>query len=126
MGAKMETDMRRDLFAHLQTLSYSYYTDTKVGQIMARITSDLFDITEFAHHCPEEIIITGIKIGDANKTLTGRHTYTIRYTYNIGKDPLKNADELYFNLIGEEWDTTIDNISFNIKMPKILVYFHAL
>ncbi|MBR5809077.1 MAG: ABC transporter ATP-binding protein [Clostridia bacterium] len=62
MGTRMETDMRHDLFEHLQTLSYSYYTDTKVGQIMARITSDLFDITEFAHHCPEEFFITGIKV----------------------------------------------------------------
>lgn len=62
MGTRMETDMRRDLFAHLQTLSYSFYTDTKVGQLMARITGDLFDITEFAHHCPEELLITGIKI----------------------------------------------------------------
>lgn len=62
MGTRMESDMRHDLFSHLQTLSYSYYTDTKVGQIMARITSDLFDITEFAHHCPEEFFITGIKI----------------------------------------------------------------
>lgn len=59
-----------------------------------------------------------IKIGDANKTITGMHTYTIKYTYNIGKDPLKNADELYFNLIGEEWDVPINNITFNIKMPK--------
>lgn len=62
MGAKIETDMRRDLFAHLQRLSYSYYSDHKVGQIMARITSDLFDITEFAHHCPEEFFICGLKI----------------------------------------------------------------
>lgn len=62
MGTRMESDMRHDLFSHLQTLSYSYYTDTKVGQIMARITSDLFDVTEFAHHCPEEFFITGIKI----------------------------------------------------------------
>lgn len=62
MGTRMETDMRRDLFAHLQTLSYSYYANTKVGQIMSRITGDLFDITEFAHHCPEEIFITSIKI----------------------------------------------------------------
>ena len=62
MGTRMETDMRRDLFAHLQTLSYSYYSETKVGQIMSRITGDLFDITEFAHHCPEELIITGLKI----------------------------------------------------------------
>lgn len=62
MGTRMETAMRHDLFAHLQTLSYSYYSDTKVGQIMSRITGDLLDITEFAHHCPEELIITGLKI----------------------------------------------------------------
>lgn len=62
MGAKIETDMRRDLFGHLQTLSHSYFSENKVGQIMARITSDLFEITEFAHHCPEEIFIAGLKI----------------------------------------------------------------
>lgn len=62
MGTMIETDMRHDLFSHLETLSYSYYSETKVGQIMSRITSDLFDITEFAHHCPEEFIITGLKI----------------------------------------------------------------
>lgn len=62
MGARIETDMRRDLFNHLETLSHSYYSEHKVGQIMARITSDLFDITEFAHHCPEEIFIATIKI----------------------------------------------------------------
>lgn len=62
MGTRIETDMRHDLFSHLQTLSYSYYSDTKVGQIMSRITSDLFDVTEFAHHCPEELFITFVKI----------------------------------------------------------------
>ena len=62
MGSKMETDMRRDLFHHLQQLSFGYYSETKVGQIMARITSDLFQVTEFAHHCPEEFFIAGIKI----------------------------------------------------------------
>ncbi|MBQ7573847.1 MAG: ABC transporter ATP-binding protein [Clostridia bacterium] len=62
MGAKMETDMRRDLFDHLQTLSYSYYSNHKVGQLMARMTGDLNDITEFAHHCPEEFFICGLKI----------------------------------------------------------------
>ena len=62
MGAKIETDMRRDLFNHLQTLSHSYYSEHKVGQIMARLTSDLFDVTEFAHHCPEEVFIAGLKI----------------------------------------------------------------
>lgn len=62
MGAKIETDMRRDLFNHLMKLSYNYFDNTKIGQIMARISNDLFDITEFAHHCPEEIFICGIKI----------------------------------------------------------------
>ena len=62
MGARIETDMRRDLFDHLQKLSFSYYDNTKIGQIMARITSDLFDVTEFAHHCPEEFFIAGVKI----------------------------------------------------------------
>lgn len=62
MGAMIETDMRGDIFAHLQDLSYSYYNETKVGQLMARITSDLFDVTEFAHHCPEEYYIAAIKL----------------------------------------------------------------
>ncbi len=62
MGAKIETDMRRDLFAHMQGLSYTYYDNTKIGQLMSRITSDLFDVTEFAHHCPEEFFIAAIKI----------------------------------------------------------------
>ena len=62
MGSYIETDMRTELFAHLQQLSFSYYSETKVGQIMSRMTSDLFEVTEFAHHCPEEFFIAGIKI----------------------------------------------------------------
>ena len=62
MGTKIETDMRRDLFSHLQKLSFSYYDNTKVGTLMSRMTTDLFDVTEFAHHCPEEFFIAGVKI----------------------------------------------------------------
>ena len=62
MGAKIETDMRRAAYSHLQKLSDTYFNNTKIGQIMARITNDLFDITEFSHHCPEEIFIAGLKI----------------------------------------------------------------
>lgn len=62
MGSRIETDMRRDLFHHLQQLSFSYYNNTKIGQLMARITSDLFDVTEFAHHGPEELLIAVVKI----------------------------------------------------------------
>lgn len=62
MGTKIETDMRHDLFAQYQRLSFSYYDNTKIGTLMSRITSDLFDVTEFAHHCPEEYFIAGIKL----------------------------------------------------------------
>lgn len=54
MGVHIETDMRRDAFDHLLKLDHTYYNNTKVGTIMGRITNDLFDVTEFAHHCPEE------------------------------------------------------------------------
>ncbi|MDY2986399.1 MAG: ABC transporter ATP-binding protein [Peptoniphilus sp.] len=62
MGAKIETDMRSDVYSHLQSMSDSFYNETKVGVLMSRITNDLFDITEFAHHCPEEYFIGFIKI----------------------------------------------------------------
>ena len=60
-----------------------------------------------------------VKIGDPDRTLTGAKHYTISYNYNIGKDTGKGYDDLYFNLIGNDWeDTTISNISFTITMPK--------
>ena len=62
MGARMETDMRTDMFQHLQKLSFSYYDEAKIGQIMSRMTNDLFDVTEFSHHCPEEFFIAFLKI----------------------------------------------------------------
>lgn len=58
------------------------------------------------------------KIGDAGTVLTGRHTYQISYTYNIGNDKLKDADEFYLNLIGNQWDTNINKLTFTITMPK--------
>lgn len=59
-----------------------------------------------------------IKIGSPNYTIKGSKNYEISYLYNIGKDPGKGYDEFYFNLIGNEWDTTISEIEFNISMPK--------
>ena len=59
-----------------------------------------------------------IKIGSASVTLTGKKQYEISYNYNIGKDKSDNYDELYFNIIGDEWDTVIGNITFTITMPK--------
>lgn len=62
MGARMEYDMRNNLFNHIEKLSFSYFDNTKTGQLMSRITNDLFDIAELAHHGPEEIFISTIKI----------------------------------------------------------------
>lgn len=70
MGAKIEYDMRAEIFAHFQKLSFSFYDDQKVGQLMSRITSDLFDITELLHHGPENLIISFIKIIGALVILT--------------------------------------------------------
>ena len=59
-----------------------------------------------------------LKIGSENNTLIGEQKYIIKYTYNLGKDPVKDYDELYYNIIGNEWDTVIGNINFSITMPK--------
>lgn len=88
MGAKIETDMRRDAYAHLQKLSNTYFNNTKVGQIMGRITNDLFDVTEFAHHCPEEFFIAGLKILISfyfieNQSAPDDHRISVRASYDI-------------------------------------------
>ena len=61
-GARLETDMRHDLFEHLQQMHFAFYDNTKIGQLMARVTNDLFEITEFSHHCPEEFFMAFLKI----------------------------------------------------------------
>ncbi|MFL0194250.1 ABC transporter ATP-binding protein [Clostridium sp. WILCCON 0269] len=62
MGARMENNMRKDLFYHLQKMSFSYYDENNTGQMMSILVSDLFDISELAHHGPENVFISAIKI----------------------------------------------------------------
>lgn len=62
MGVLVESDMRRDVFTHMQSLSFSYYDHNRTGVLMSRITSDLFEITELAHHGPENIVICTLTI----------------------------------------------------------------
>lgn len=62
MGARMESDMRSDLFQHVQKLSFNYHDNTRTGQLMSRITTDLFDISELAHHGPEDTVISLVRI----------------------------------------------------------------
>lgn len=71
MGAKIEYNMRAEIFNHMQKLSFSFYDDQKVGQLMSRITTDLFDITELLHHGPENIILSVLKISGALVILLG-------------------------------------------------------
>ena len=61
-GVRVEADIRRDLFSHLQTLSFSFYDKNRTGHLMSRITSELFDITELAHHGPEDVFISGVTV----------------------------------------------------------------
>lgn len=61
MGTKIENAMREDMFDHLQTLSFNFFDNTKVGQLMSRMTSDLFDVSEWAHHFPEMVLMTVVK-----------------------------------------------------------------
>lgn len=62
LGVRMETDMRRDLFAHLQKLSFSFYDKTRTGHLMSRVLSDLFEIVELAHHGPEDLFIATVTL----------------------------------------------------------------
>ena len=71
MGSRIESDLRRDLFSHYQELSSDFYDNTKIGQLMSRITTDLNDITEFAHHMPEELLIVVLKVVVAFVILCG-------------------------------------------------------
>ena len=71
MGSHIESDLRRDLFSHYQELSNDFYDNTKIGQLMSRITTDLNDITEFAHHMPEELLIVVLKVVVAFVILCG-------------------------------------------------------
>ena len=83
MGTKIEVDMRRDLFSHLEKQSHSFYDNTKVGSLMSRMTTDLFEVTEFAHHCPEEFFIAGIKIISAFIILSTVSLYLTLITFAI-------------------------------------------
>ena len=62
LGVRMEADIRRDLFAHMQELSFSFYDKNRTGQLMSRVTGDLFEITELAHHGPEDLFISSVTI----------------------------------------------------------------
>ncbi|MCR4778228.1 MAG: ABC transporter ATP-binding protein/permease [Lachnospiraceae bacterium] len=83
MGAKIEYDMRSDIFQHIEKLSFSFFDDAKVGQLMSRITNDLFDITELLHHGPENIILSILKITGALIILAGINGWLVLAAFAI-------------------------------------------
>ena len=62
LGVRMEADIRKDIFSHIQELSFGFYDKVRTGKLMSRVTTDLFDITELAHHGPEDVLISGITV----------------------------------------------------------------
>lgn len=95
MGAKMEHDMRRDVFSHYQKLSFHFYDNQKVGQLLSRVTTDLFDISELLHHGPEDLVISVIK-------LVGSFVILVRINgpltlITFGFMPIMLAYALFFN-----------------------------
>lgn len=89
--------------------------DGTTSKNLAKIT-DIKVNNEFSQSIEDGYKV--IKIGDPYSSVTGQQNYRISYLYNLGKDTGKGYDELYFNLIGDEWDTSIENITFSITMPK--------
>ncbi len=95
MGARMETAMRKDLFQHYQKLSFNFFDGQKVGQLMSRISHDLFDISELYHHGPEDIAISVLKFGGAVVILL--HLDTSLTLLIVATTPFAAAYALYFN-----------------------------
>ena len=127
MGAKMEYNMRAEIFAHFQKLSFSFFDDQKTGQLMSRITNDLFEITELLHHGPENIVISLIKIVGAfviligiNKYLTGAAFIILPvmfvYVFFLNKK-MRNAFKENRKKIAEINSSAEDNLS-GIRVVK--------
>lgn len=95
MGAKMEADMRGDIFGHYQKLSFAFYDNQKVGHLLSRITSDLFDISELLHHGPEDVLISVIRIVGSFVILTRVNGKLTLVAFAFV--PLMGAYAVYYN-----------------------------
>lgn len=119
-------DITEDIVADFNVLKHGIYRKIPLRNYIERLdgtkSSNRAEITnisvseEFSSYTQNGYKV--LKIGNPYNAFTGTRSYKIKYTYNIGKDPLKDADELYYNLIGTEWDTSIQNVTFKIIMPK--------
>lgn len=83
IGAKMENDMREEMFTHFERLPFEYFDKVRTGQLMSKITNDLFDITEFAHHCPETVVMAAVNIVVAFAVLATLNVYLTLIIFTI-------------------------------------------
>jgi len=129
VGIRMETDMRRDLFSHLQTLDFKFYDDNKVGYLMSRITNDLLNISELAHHGPEDLFISIVMILGSFAILTTMHwklalfTFTmipimILLSFKLGKRMHQN-----FKIIKEKLGIVSSQIEDNLSGVRVVKSF---
>ncbi len=95
LGVNIETDMRRELFAHLQTQPYEYYDNQKTGKLISRLTTDLFEISEVAHHGPEDIFITIMTLVGAFLLMLNTHAKLALATFAVL--PLITIALVFFN-----------------------------
>lgn len=119
-------ELRHGIIRKIPIINYVERVDGSKNTVAAEI-SDIN--TNIFSTYRKENGFYNIKIGESSKTIIGDQTFNIRYKYQIKNDPLDDMDEVYFNLIGNDWDTTISNVNFRIDMPKNFdkdrVYFYS-
>lgn len=106
---------RHGIFRKIPLVNNINRADGSSGTVRAKVKN--ISVSESYDASAEGNYYT-VQIGDAEKFVFGKHNYTISYSYVMGKDICEGFDELYFNIIGSEWDTYIDNASFSVTMPK--------
>lgn len=106
---------KHGIYRYIPIRNYIERTDGTYSVVKARISNVDVDKTYTTYTEGDNYVI---QIGDAEKTLTGEQEYTVSYTYTIGRDLNEGFDELYYNIIGDGWDTYSENVSFRIEMPK--------
>lgn len=127
LGINIETDMRRKLFAHLQKHSFEYYDEKKTGELMSRLTTDLFDISEVAHHGPEDVFITVMSICGAFVLMWNVHEQLAIGTIilipilaiglSIFNKKMKNVNRKIYSQLGE-FNTGLENSLSGIRVVK--------
>ncbi len=109
-------EARHGIYRYLPLRNQLTRTDGSSATVTARVSHVDTGADECSHEVSGDNYV--LRLGSEDETITGPHTYTIRYNYDLGLDTVKNADELYYNLVGTGWDTYIRRVQFSVTMPK--------